>query len=90
MIIMRDQSEAVPGHDGRVARKWFAKYPELRVVLVGYKTITKLGLQYVPQGKPSRHRPTTPAVNDPTSPVLYHRKSKGYSTNQVAFIRWPT
>jgi len=89
VIISRAQREAASGYDGRVARKWFAHYPELRVVLVGYKTVTKLGLQYMPQGTPGRHRPSIPAANDPTSAVLYHRKSKGYASNLVAFIRLP-
>jgi uncharacterized protein (TIGR02996 family) len=88
-VITRAESEAVKGRNGRVARKWFAKYPELRVVMVGYKTVTQLGLRYMPQGAPGRHRPTNPAADDPTSPVLYHRKSHGYSINMVAFIEVP-
>lgn len=85
-IITRAMGPTVEGYNGRVARKWFAKYPDLRIVLVGYLTVTELGLKYMPQGKPGRHRPTNPAVDDPTSTVLYHRKSKGYSINMVAFI----
>lgn len=85
-IITRAMAPTATGYNGRVARKWFDKYPELRIVLVGYKTVTKLGLKYLPQGEPGRHRPTNPAPDDPTSAVLYHRKSKGYSINMVAFI----
>ena len=85
-VFTRDQAKEAEGYNGRVARKWFDKYPELRLVLVGYKTITKLGLKYMPQGQPGRPRPTNPAPDDPTSAVLYHRKGKGHSINMVAFI----
>src|SRR5262245_25880719 len=60
-VFTREQSANAPGYNGRVARKWFAKYPELRVVLVGYATVTKLGLTYLPRGPSSRYRRTTPA-----------------------------
>jgi uncharacterized protein (TIGR02996 family) len=83
----RARAESAEGYNGRVARKWFALYPELRVVLVGYHTITDLGLQYMPPGRPGIRRKTTPRTDDPTSAVLYHRKGKGYSTNMVAFIK---
>jgi uncharacterized protein (TIGR02996 family) len=88
-IFTRGQSTDAPGYNGRVARKWFAKYPELRVVLVGYETVTKLGLTYMPRGGSSRYRRTTPAADAPTSAALYHRKSRGYSTNMVAFLVVP-
>ncbi len=83
----RARAEKAEGYNGRVARKWFAQYPELRVVLVGYQTITELGLEYMPPGKPGRRRKTVPRPDDPTSAVLYHRKGKGYQTNMVAFIK---
>src|SRR5262249_3944027 len=88
-VVTRAPAESAVGYNGRVARKWFAKYPTLSVVLVGYGTVTALGLQYMPVGKPGRRRGTTPADDDPVSPVLYHRKGRGYSTNFVAFIRVP-
>jgi uncharacterized protein (TIGR02996 family) len=88
-IITRAQAAMAAGYNGRVARKWFAKYGDLRVVLVGYKTVTDLGLQYMPKGASISRRATTPAPDAPTSSVLYHRKGKGHSTNFVAFIKVP-
>jgi hypothetical protein len=85
-ILTRAQAESAKGYNARVARKWFALYPELRVVLVGYLTITALGLKYMPIGETGQRRMTTPRPTDPTSPVLYHRKGRGYNTNFVAFI----
>jgi uncharacterized protein (TIGR02996 family) len=86
-VFTRAQAQTAAGYDGRVARKWFAAFPGLRVVLVGYATITELGLEYMPPGTRGRHRATRPAANDPTSPVLYHRKGRGYRINMVAFIK---
>ncbi len=86
-VFTRGRAESAKGYDGRVARKWFSIYPELRVVLVGYLTVTELGLNYMPTGTPGQRRATTPRPSDLTSAVLYHRKSKGYSTNFVAFIK---
>jgi uncharacterized protein (TIGR02996 family) len=83
----RAGAETTKGYDARVSRKWFAAYPEVRVVLVGYPTITELGLRYMPPGTPGEHRKTTPRPGDPTSAVLYHRKGRGYRTNLVAFIQ---
>jgi uncharacterized protein (TIGR02996 family) len=85
----RARAETAEGYNGRVARKWFAMYPGLRVMLVAYLTVTKLGLNYMPPGTRGQRRATTPRAADPTSVVLYHRKGKGYNTNFVAFIRWP-
>jgi uncharacterized protein (TIGR02996 family) len=87
--ITRAAAATAPGYNGRVARKWFMIFPDLRVVLVGYKTVTDLGLQYMPSSTPGKRRRSTPARDDPTSAVLYHRKGKGYRMNLVAFIRLP-
>lgn len=85
-IYTRAMGASATGYNGRVARKWFGKYPGLRLVLVGYQTITQLGLKYMPPGVPGRPRRTNPAPDDPVSEVLYHRKGHGYSINMVAFI----
>jgi uncharacterized protein (TIGR02996 family) len=85
-VFTRARASGAAGYNGRVARKWFAAFATLRVVLVGYHTVTQLGLRYMPVGTPGRRRLNTPSPDDPTSAVLYHRKSRGYSANFVAFL----
>jgi len=90
VVLTREQAKDAAGYDGRAAREWFAQCPGLRVLLIGYRTVSELRLQMMPVGKPGRRRSHVPAADDPTSPVLYHRKSHGYSPMQAAFIRLPS
>jgi uncharacterized protein (TIGR02996 family) len=88
-LFTRAQAEAADTYNARRAREWFAKYPQLLVFIIGYVPVTKLGLQYMPMGMPGLRRSSYPANIDPTSPVVYYRKSKGYSGMQAAFVRVP-
>ena len=58
--------------------------------MIGYRTVSELGIQMMPFSRPGTRRWTTPADNNARSPVLYHRKSHGYSGMMAAFIKVPT
>jgi uncharacterized protein (TIGR02996 family) len=90
VVLTRGQAKDYPGYDGRMAREWFAKYEHLRVFLIGYRTVSQLGLQMMPIAKPGTRRGGTPADDDPKSVILYHRKSHGYSGMMAAFIKVPS
>ena len=62
---------------------------DIRAGGTGYRTVSELGLQMMPVGKPGHRRRHVPGKDDPTSAVLYHRKSHGYSPMQAAFLRVP-
>jgi uncharacterized protein (TIGR02996 family) len=89
VILTRDKARDAAGYDARAAREWFANHPGLRIVLIGYRTVSELGLQMMPVAKPGNRRGHVPAADDPTSPLLYHRKSHGYSGMQAAYVRVP-
>jgi uncharacterized protein (TIGR02996 family) len=90
VVLTREQAKDCPGYDGRTARDYFAKYPHLLVFMIGYRTVSELGIQMMPVAKPGTRRSWTPADDDPQSPVFYHRKSHGYSSMMAAFIKVPT
>jgi uncharacterized protein (TIGR02996 family) len=89
VVLTREQAKDYAGYDGRTARQWFGKYAHLRVFMIGYRTVSELGIQMMPVARPGTRRGTSPADDDPTSPVLYHRKSHGYSTMMAAFVKVP-
>jgi uncharacterized protein (TIGR02996 family) len=88
-VFTRAQAKTADGYDGRAARQWFADQPLLRLVLIGYLTVSALGLDMMPVGQRGARRTHVPRPDDPTSSILYHRKSHGYSGMQAAFIRPP-
>src|ERR1051325_172658 len=52
VVLPRQQAKDPPGYDGRTARGWFAKYPHLRVFMIGYRTVSELGIQMMPVAVP--------------------------------------